>query len=88
MSSNNATATQTEFDEAYLNEYSGGVLIAESISSAVLTTVVLVLRFYAKRFKMATFGLDDVFLVAAYVVNLGMCAIGISQYHSSIPLSY
>lgn len=85
MSSTNASATPPAFDEAYLNEYSGDILIAESISFAVLTTVVLILRFYAKRFTMAKFGLDDIFLGAAYVVNLGMCAIGISAFHTSYP---
>ncbi|KAH8890288.1 integral membrane protein [Thozetella sp. PMI_491] len=66
--------------EEYLNEYSGGTLIGLSIAFATLTTIVLILRFYAKRFTRAVdFGLDDYFLVAAYVVNLGMCAIGITM---------
>jgi hypothetical protein len=71
-----ATVTLTE---AELNENRGYVLDAISVSFALLTTIVLGLRFYAKRFSAATYGLDDVFLTAAYVVNLGMCAIGLGM---------
>lgn len=53
-----------------------------SIAFIVLTSVFLALRFWAKNFTAATFlYLDDVFLVAAYVVNLAMCAMGLSRAH-------
>ena len=64
-----------------LGEDAGGVLDAISIAFAVLTSVFLVLRFYAKTLTAAPFGLDDVFLVSAYVVNLGMCAMGLGTCH-------
>ena len=67
-------------DEAYLNAYSGHSLFAVSIAFIVLTTVFLALRFYATRVLRAiSFGVEDVFLVAAYIVNLGMCALGIGS---------
>ncbi len=69
--------------EEYLNEYSGGTLIGLSIGFAALTTVVLVLRFYARVItRRVSLGLDDAFLVAAYIVNLGMRALGISEWPS------
>ncbi|PSR78342.1 hypothetical protein BD289DRAFT_344144, partial [Coniella lustricola] len=52
-------------------------LVAVCIGFIVLTTVVLVLRFYAKRFQEGGFFADDGFLIAAYIDNLGMCAVGI-----------
>lgn len=53
-------------------------LVVTSIVYIVITTLVLGTRFYAKRFQGGGFYLDDGFLVAAYIVNLGMCALGIS----------
>ncbi|KAK7973371.1 hypothetical protein PG996_007598 [Apiospora saccharicola] len=61
---------QVDDDEGY-------VLVNVSIAFAVLTSVFLSLRFWAKAFTSQTFGLDDTFLILAYVVNLGMCAIAI-----------
>ncbi|WYZ33894.1 hypothetical protein EsH8_I_000170 [Colletotrichum jinshuiense] len=61
----------------YLAEDSGGTLTAIAIAFAVLTTVFLALRLYAKRFTAGGYGVDDYFLAAAYVVDLGMCAVGI-----------
>ncbi|KAF6833772.1 integral membrane protein [Colletotrichum musicola] len=61
----------------YLAEDSGGTLIGISIAFAILTTFFLGLRLYAKRFTAGGYGVDDYFLVAAYVVDLAMCAVGI-----------
>ncbi|KAK7974301.1 hypothetical protein PG990_011098 [Apiospora arundinis] len=60
-----------------IDEDEGYILVNVSIAFAALTTVFLGLRFWAKTFTVQVSGLDDVFLVAAYVVNLGMCAIAI-----------
>lgn len=64
----------------YLAEDSGGTLIGISIAFAVLTTFFLGLRLFAKRFTAGGYGLDDYFLAAAYVVDLGMCAVGIGRF--------
>lgn len=64
---------------AYLAEDRSYQLVGISIAFAVLTTVILGLRFYAKRFQGGGIYADDMFLSAAYVVNLGMCAVGISK---------
>lgn len=64
----------------YLAEDRSYQLVGISIAFAVLTTVILSLRFYAKRFQGGGIYADDMFLCAAYVVNLGMCAVGISKW--------
>ncbi|KAK1985936.1 integral membrane protein [Colletotrichum cereale] len=61
----------------YLAEDSGSELIGISIVFAILTTLFLALRLFAKRFTAGGYGIDDYFLAAAYVVDLGMCAVGI-----------
>lgn len=70
---------QETFSAAYLAEDRGPELVAISIAFAVLTTITLALRFYAKRFQNGGFFADEVFLTLAYVVNLGMCAVGIGK---------
>lgn len=72
--------TRAESSAGYLAEDRGGVLVGISVSMAVLTTVILALRFYAKRFQGGGFFADDAFTVASYMVNLGMCAVGIREY--------
>ncbi|KAK1970197.1 integral membrane protein [Colletotrichum sublineola] len=69
-------ATRTLTPE-YLAEDSGSELISISIVFAVLTTVFLALRLFAKRFTAGGYGIDDYLLAAAYVIDLGMCAVGI-----------
>lgn len=54
-------------------------LVAVSAVFIILTTIVLSLRFYAKRFQERGFFSDDALLLAAYIINCGMCALGISQ---------
>lgn len=64
----------------YLAEDRSGQLVAISATFAVLTTLIIGCRFYAKRFQGGGFFLDDGFILSAYIVNLGMCAIGISEW--------
>lgn len=71
---------RAELTAEYLAEDRSYQLVGISIAFAVLTTVILGLRFYAKRFQGGGIYADDMFLTAAYVVNLGMCAVGISKY--------
>ncbi|KAH8748634.1 integral membrane protein [Diaporthe sp. PMI_573] len=68
---------RAELTPEYLAEDRSYQLVGISIAFAVLTTVILSLRFYAKRFQGGGIYADDMFLSAAYVVNLGMCAVGI-----------
>lgn len=74
-----------EVTAAYLAEDRSGVLVGISISMAALTTVILALRFYAKRFQGGGFYADDAFTVASYIVNLGMCAVGVREYLLAYP---
>ncbi|TLD24091.1 hypothetical protein PspLS_06970 [Pyricularia sp. CBS 133598] len=65
-------------DPAFLAENRAGVLQGIAIAFAVITTAMIALRFFAKvRFQSPGIELFDIFLVAAYIIILGMCAIGI-----------
>lgn len=68
-----------------LDDDEGYILVNVSIAFAVLTSVFLGLRFWAKAFTAQNFGLDDTFLLLAYVVNLGMCAISIRKFPFNTP---
>lgn len=73
-------ATTEGVSAAFLAEDRSQVLVDTSIAFIVLTTVVLAARFYARRFQgLDGFHADDAFVTAAYFVNLGMCAVGISE---------
>lgn len=62
-----------------LGEYSGDKVLAISIPFTVLTTIFLGLRFCSKRLMRSRSGLDDLLLVVAYFVNVGLCAIVIGE---------
>lgn len=62
-----------------LGEYSGDKVLAISIPFTVLTTIFLGLRFCSKRLMRSRSGLDDLLLVVAYFVNVGLCAIVIGK---------
>lgn len=64
----------------FLAEDRRGQLVGTSITAVVLTTVVLGARFFGKRFQGGGFYYDDGFLLSAYIVNLGMCALGIGVW--------
>lgn len=73
-------ATPAYLAPEFLAEDRRSVLVGISVSMAAVTTVVLLTRLYAKRFQgFGGFFSDDAFLLAAYIVNLGMCAVGISE---------
>lgn len=76
-------ATTDDVSSEFLAEDRSQVLVEISIAFIILTTVVLAARFYARRFQgLGGFHADDAFVLAAYVVNLGMCAVGISESNS------
>ncbi|KAK0625011.1 hypothetical protein B0T17DRAFT_475005, partial [Bombardia bombarda] len=68
---------KVELSREFLEEYTGGTLVGISIGFAVLTTVVLGLRFWARKFQGAEIGLHDALIVGAFVANLGLCFLGI-----------
>lgn len=65
--------------EVDLGEDTGDRLVGICIAFIILTTLFIALRFFSRHFTVATFGLDDVFMLAAYFVDLGLCAIGIGE---------
>jgi len=65
-------------------DFTGSSLINASVISIALTSAIMALRFYAKNFSGGgRWGYDDGLIFAAYVVNLGLCAVGIGEPHIS-----
>ncbi|KAH8841700.1 hypothetical protein MCOR27_010417 [Pyricularia oryzae] len=65
----------------YYAEDRGPKLIAISCAFAVVTTVVVLLQFYAKRYSAPRFDTYDFFLIGGYVLNLVACAMAIASTH-------
>ncbi|KAI6438582.1 hypothetical protein MCOR07_011682 [Pyricularia oryzae] len=63
----------------YYAEDRGPKLIAISCAFAVVTTVVVLLQFYAKRYSAPRFDTYDFFLIGGYVLNLVACAMAIAS---------
>lgn len=75
-----AAAMQTRAESSVdLAEDNSSELVGISISFAVLTTILLAARFYAKRFQAGGVFADEIFLLLAWIVNLGMCALGVGE---------
>jgi hypothetical protein len=68
-----------DYPPGYLAEYKGGQLVATSIVFIILETFFVVLRFYARRIKRASVGLDDWFIWPALVANVAVCVEAISM---------
>lgn len=64
----------------YYAEDRGTKLIAIACTFTVITTVVVTLQFYAKRYSAPRFDTYDFFLLGGYVLNLVVCAMAIGQY--------
>lgn len=62
-----------------VEQYSGDKVVATSIIFAILTSIFLGLRFYSKSLMRSRSGWDDILLVAAYLFNVGLCAVGIGK---------
>lgn len=81
-----ATTSTSTLSAEYLAQNRGAELTGIGIAFAAATTVMLGLRFFAKRLQGGGVFADDIFLVAAYVINLGMCASGIGMFLILTPL--
>lgn len=66
--------------QEYLDEYSGNTLIAICALFLILETVCVVLRYYARHLTTSGFGWDDALIPAAWLTNVGLCILCISQY--------
>lgn len=60
-------------------DFSGASLQRACAVSIVLTSVIMGFRFYAKKLSGGRYGCDDGLIMAAYVANIGLCAIGIGE---------
>ncbi|KAI9727186.1 MAG: hypothetical protein M1834_008494 [Cirrosporium novae-zelandiae] len=57
------------------SEYRGGKIIVVSIAVAIVQIMVILARFYARKFKKNPFGLDDFLIFVAFVTSLGQSAL-------------
>ncbi|TVY75857.1 hypothetical protein LSUE1_G007077, partial [Lachnellula suecica] len=64
--------------QAYLDEYSGNILIGVCAAFVILETVFLALRFYAKSLTQLEWTWEDFLLPLAWVFNIGLCALCIN----------
>ena len=57
-------------------------LVATCAVLIVIDTLFLVLRFFSRCFvKKAPIGWDDLLLFPAFIVNMGLCAVGLGMGH-------
>lgn len=76
---------EAKFSDEFIHENRGPTMEGTCIAFAVLTTIFVPLRFWARTIRMAALGFDDVLILAAYIVNLGLCALGIREYYHLLP---
>lgn len=67
----------------YLNEYIGDKLIYTSGIFIALETFFVALRCYARTLTASAIGWDDSIIPVAWLANVGLCILGISQYYRS-----
>lgn len=67
----------------YLVEYSGHTLIFISALFITLESIFIALRYYARTLSTPIKGWDDLIIPVAWLANIGLCILGISQYHHS-----
>ena len=65
------------YPPGYLQEYSGGELIATSVVFIVLETAFAIVRHFARRTHHSSIALDDWFIWPALVVNIALCVLAI-----------
>ncbi|KAF2202540.1 hypothetical protein GQ43DRAFT_307710 [Delitschia confertaspora ATCC 74209] len=68
---------------AYLAEDEGHTMIAIAILFIILNTLSVAIRFYARRLNKSTLGSDDLVIPFAWLVNVGLCALGITMVHEA-----
>ena len=69
------------YPPGFLEQYHGDRLLAVSISFIFLEFVFVALRFYTRRTtESSKWGWDDIILLPALIMNLGMCSLGIGPY--------
>ena len=66
-------------NESYLNQYSGTNLLAVCITFIALETTFVVLRYYARHLTSAGLGLDDAIIPLAWMTNVALCIVCISE---------
>lgn len=73
-------STGAPLTQEYLDEYSGNILIAICALFIIFETVLVALRYYARYLTTSSFGWDDAVIAAAWLTNIGLCILCISQY--------
>ncbi|KAF2179123.1 hypothetical protein K469DRAFT_674827 [Zopfia rhizophila CBS 207.26] len=67
----------------YLAEDSGPTLVAIGALFICLDTIFVALRFYARRLNKSPIGLDDLVIPFAWLVNVGLCILGITMVYDA-----
>jgi len=78
MEEGNTTSPHTS---EYLAENQGHVLVAFAVLFIIVDSLFVALRFYAQRLNKTPFGLDDLIIPFAWLVQVGLCLLGISKIH-------
>ena len=70
-----------------LNEYNGRTLMATSATLITRETVLVALRYYARRQTASNIGWDDLIIAIAWLSNFGLCVLGLSTMHFILYIS-
>lgn len=70
----------TAVTDSYLNEDISGRLTAATTVIVVLTTTLLALRIYVRSLAHVSSGWDDILLAPAWLLCLGACITGYSEW--------
>lgn len=76
--------TSSSLSPEYLAEDRGHVLVAIAVLFMVVDSLFVALRFYAQRLNKTPIGLDDVLIPFAWLVQFGICILGIGTQAKSI----
>lgn len=68
-----------QYSPEYLSEYIGDRLIHVSAIFIVLESIFVALRSYARTLTISSIGWDDIIIPVAWLANMGLCILGISQ---------
>lgn len=73
-------STQPHLSPEYIAEYSGGKLIALSISLIVIIVFFVSLRFYSRWLSKTKYGLDDYLVLLSLVLLVGESGLAICEH--------
>ena len=82
----NETSTETSAANNSGEEYSGNKLVAISILFVILSTVIIILRCFARSLTRAVYGWDDYLVFAGFISNTALSVVSIRTNYDFIYL--